>query len=86
MEIRRIVRPHWQSVKTPESSQTKEIAYDPEGNILYVNFRSNNSVYQYFPVTKDEFDNLVDSRESSLGAYLHKHFNKSRKGLTIIKM
>jgi hypothetical protein len=69
------------TINTDKSSQTKQVAFDKEKNIMYVTFRSNGSTYVYSPVTAKQFDKLIEA--SSIGSHLHKNFNKKTPGLDI---
>jgi len=69
------ITPSWPRFTTPESSQMKEVAYNPVKGILYVQFRANDSVYSYTPVTLAKFQKFKDS--PSRGAYFSKNFKKS---------
>jgi hypothetical protein len=77
------VHPSWERIETPESSQMQEVVYNPVKKEMYVNFKSNNSVYSYSPVEPSKFKGLKDS--PSRGAYFYKHFKKSDK-LKIISL
>jgi len=62
MEIERI--------KTPDSSNLAEFAFDPETQTLEVAFKSG-FVYEYFDVPPSIFESLKEAH--SKGSYLHKH-------------
>lgn len=64
-------------VEVKNSSQIQEVAYVPSIKMMYVNFKSNDSVYSYTPVEQKKFEKMIDS--PSIGAYFHGHFKKSNE-------
>lgn len=64
-------------VEVKNSSQIQEVAYVPSIETMYVNFKSNDSVYSYVPVDRKKFDALKDS--PSIGGYFYKNFKRSHE-------
>lgn len=60
--------------KIDGSSNIAEIGYNPEKMKLQVKFH-NGSIYNYYPVTKDGYDLLMQSK--SKGSFLNKNFIKN---------
>lgn len=59
-----------------DSSNIQWIAYDEELNNLYVAF-NNNSVYVYYEVPKEIFENFM--RAGSKGRYLHMYIKRNNR-------
>lgn len=59
------------------SSLVQEVAYVPSIKTMYVNFKTNDSVYSYVPVEESKFQKMIDS--PSIGAYFIGHFKKSKE-------
>lgn len=71
------VNPKWERKKTPESSMVAEIAYNEKDKKLYVHFSTNNSVYEYVPVEKSQWDKMIEA--PSPGSYFSKHISGNKK-------
>lgn len=58
-------------ILTPESSLIKTISYEKELQKLIVVFKSNDSIYEYYEITPDIFNEIKESE--SKGSYFLKN-------------